>query len=130
MIKTLKNVFKRDKEKFAIPKSVQDTIPVQTVYSDGIFKVGYNKFSKTFKFADINYAVSSDEDKKSIFLAYEELLNSFDSAATTKITVNNRKLNKEEFEKEILLENQDDGLDYLRKEYNEMLKTKVTELMN
>lgn len=126
MIKTLKNVFKRDKEKFAIPKSVQDTIPVQTVYSDGIFKVGYNKFSKTFKFADINYAVSSDEDKKTIFLAYEELLNSFDSTATTKITVNNRKLNKEEFEKEILLENQDDGLDYLRKEYNEMLKTKVT----
>lgn len=68
MIKTLKNVFKRDKEKFAIPKSVQDTIPVQTVYSDGIFKVGYNKFSKTFKFADINYAVSSDEDKKTMLI--------------------------------------------------------------
>lgn len=126
MIKTLKTVFQRDKEKFVIPKSVQDTIPVQTVYADGIFKVGSNKYSKTFKFADINYSVSSDEDKKTIFLAYEELLNSFDSAATTKITVNNRKLNKEEFEKEILLENQDDGLDYLRKEYNEMLKTKVT----
>lgn len=27
---------------------------------------------------------------------------------------------------QILLENEDDGLDYLRKEYNEMLKTKVT----
>lgn len=126
MIKTLKTVFQRDKEKFIIPKAVQDTIPVQTVYADGIFKVGSNKYSKTFKFADINYSVSSDEDKKTIFLAYEELLNSFDSAATTKITVNNRKLNKEEFEKEILLENQDDGLDYLRKEYNEMLRTKVT----
>ena len=48
MIKTLKTVFQRDKEKFIIPKSVQDTIPVQTVYADGIFKVGSNKYSKTF----------------------------------------------------------------------------------
>lgn len=52
MIKTLKTVFQRDKEKFIIPKSVQDTIPVQTVYADGIFKVGSNKYSKTFKFAE------------------------------------------------------------------------------
>jgi len=127
LIKTLKNVFKRDKEKFVIPKSVQDTIPVQVIYEDGIFKVGSNKYSKTFKFADINYAVSSDDDKKTVFLAYEELLNSFDSAATTKITINNRKLNKEEFEKEILLEMQNDDLDYLRKEYNNMLRDKVTQ---
>lgn len=35
-----------------------------------IFKVGKDKFSKTFKFTDINYAVASREDKEAMFLEY------------------------------------------------------------
>lgn len=53
MIKTLHNVLKRDRERFTIPKTVQDSIPVKTIWSDGIFRVG-NLFSKTFQFSDIN----------------------------------------------------------------------------
>lgn len=52
MIKTLHNVLKRDRERFTIPKTVQDIIPVKTIWNDGIFKVG-NLFSKTFQFSDI-----------------------------------------------------------------------------
>jgi len=29
MIKTLRNLFKQDKEKFVVPKGVQDVIPVK-----------------------------------------------------------------------------------------------------
>ena len=47
MIKTLKNTFKQDKEKFAIPSSVQQAIPIQAIWQEGIFQVGRNKFSKT-----------------------------------------------------------------------------------
>ena len=57
MIKTLKNTFKQDKEKFAIPSSVQQAIPIQAIWQDGIFQVGRNKFSKTFKFTDINLVI-------------------------------------------------------------------------
>ena len=56
MIKTLTNLFKQDKEKFVVPKGVQDVLPVVAIFDDGIFKVGKDKYSKTFKFTDINLA--------------------------------------------------------------------------
>ena len=125
MIKTLKNLFKQDKEKFVVPKGAQDVIPVKTIYEDGIFMVG-GKFSKTYKFEDINYAVASREDKEAMFLEYSELLNSLDSGATTKITINNRRLNKTDFEQTILIPMAEDTLDEYRKEYNKMLLDKAT----
>lgn len=103
MLKTLKTLFKQDKEKFVIPKSVQAIIPIKTIWEDGIFLVGNNKYAKTFKFEDINYSVASREDKEAMFLEYSELLNALDSGATTKITVNNRRLNKTDFEQTILI---------------------------
>ena len=44
MIKTLKKIFKLDKEKFKVPKSVQDIIPAKAIWEDGIFLVGKNKY--------------------------------------------------------------------------------------
>ena len=40
MIKTLRNIGKQDKEKFVVPKGVQDVIPVTAIYDDGIFRIG------------------------------------------------------------------------------------------
>ncbi len=125
MIKTLQKIMKQDKEKFIVPKGVQQAIPIRTIWPDGIFRVG-NKFSKTFRFEDINYAVASKEDKESMFLCYSELLNSFDSGATTKITINNRRLNKADFESSILIPLKGDRLDEYRREYNQMLLDKAT----
>ncbi|MDD4493972.1 MAG: ATP-binding protein [Eubacteriales bacterium] len=125
MIKTLKTLFQQDKEKFVIPKSAQQAIPITAVYEDGIFLLG-KKYSKSFRFDDINYAVASREDKEAMFLEYSELLNSLDSGATTKITINNRRINKNDFEKTILIPMQDDGLDIYRKEYNQMLLDKIS----
>ena len=126
MVRTLKNIFWQDKEKFVVPKSVQQAVLVQAVWENGIFKVGKNKFARTYKFEDINYAVAGREDKEAMFLEYSELLNSFDSGATTKITINNRRLNRQDFEKAILLPMKEDGLDLYRKEYNGMLLEKAT----
>ena len=121
MLKTLKKIFKLDKEKFKVSRSVQDIIPIKTIWEDGIFLVGKNKYSKSFKFIDINYAVASKEDKEAMFLDYSALLNSLDTEATTKITINNRKINKLDFEKTILLKDANDELDKYRHEYNQML---------
>jgi hypothetical protein len=125
MIKTLKTLIKQDKEKYSVPKKVQDVIPISCIWNDGIFKVG-NKFSKSYKFTDINYLVASREDKESMFLTYSELLNSLDSGATTKITINNHRLNKADFEDSILMPLRGDELDKYRKEYNQMLLDKAT----
>ena len=120
-MKTLNRLFKRDKEKFVVPRSAQDIIPIKAIWEDGIFLVGTDKYSKSFKFLDINYAVASKEDKEAMFIDYSDLLNSLDTGATAKITINNRRINKIDFEKQILLKMQDDDLDKYRKEYNEML---------
>lgn len=125
-MRTLNKIFKQDREKFVIPRGVQDAIPVKTIWEDGIFLVGKNKYSKCYKFSDINYAVASRDDKESMFLEYSELLNSFDTGATTKITIANRRLNKVDFEKTIMLSMEDDNLDVYRKEYNKMLLNKVS----
>ena len=121
-----RTLFKKDKEKFKIPRSVQDAIPIDAMWEDGIFLVGKNKYSKCFKFTDINYSVASREDKEEMFLEYSELLNSFDTGATSKITIINRRLNKLDFQKTMFIKLEDDELDKYRKEYNKMLVDKAT----
>lgn len=124
-MKTLKTMIKREKEKFVIPKSVQDVIPIKAVYKDGIFLLSNNNYSKTFKFTDINYHIASDEEKKELMQGYWSVINSFGAGVTIKLTINNHKLDRAEFEKSILIPFRYDGLDNYRKEYNEMLLDKA-----
>jgi hypothetical protein len=125
MIKTIKSILQQDREHYHVPRRVQDVIPINSVWSDGIFRVG-SKFTKTFRFTDINYQVASREDKESMFLDYSELLNSLDSGATTKITIYNHRMDKARFEQSILMPMKGDSLDQYRKEYNQMLMDKAT----
>ena len=125
IIKTLLKAVKAEKEPFRVPHSVQDAILIRRVWPDGIFQVG-NRFSKTFSFTDINYAIAGKEDKTAMFLDYSELLNALDSGASAKITVRSRRVDRAEFEKSLLLPMREDGLDHFREEYNEMLLSKGT----
>ena len=129
MIKTLQNTLRQDKEQFTVPRSVQDTIPIRRIWPDGIFQFG-SKFSKCIRFSDINYAIASKEDKTAMFLNYSELLNALDTGSTTKITINNKRLNRQNFEETILLPPRGDFLDGYRAEYNTMLTDKVTDASN
>ena len=36
MLKTLKNLLKQDKERFKVPRKVQDVIPIKRIWNDGI----------------------------------------------------------------------------------------------
>ena len=131
MLRTLRRIFKQDKEPYRVHRRVQDIIPIRRIWDDGIFLVGSRfakekKFAKTFRFTDINYLVASRKDKESMFLSYSELLNSLDAGATTKITINNHQINKRDFEEAILMPLREDGLDEYRVEYNDMLTDKAT----
>ena len=129
LIKTLTKAQKLEREKFRIPRSVQDAIPIRRIFADGIFQVG-NQYSKTWSFTDINYAIVGKEDKTAMFLDYSELLNALDSGASAKITIYNRRINKAEFEKSVLLPDKADGLDEYRHEFNKMLTAQVTGTSN
>ena len=125
MLKTLNNQRKLEKERYAVPRRVQDVIPIRRIWKDGVFLCG-NFYTKTFRFTDINYRVASREDKESMFLSYSELLNSLDSGASAKLSINNRRLNKSHFEDSILMPLRGDFRDEYRREYNQMLLDKAT----
>lgn len=125
-MKTLRTLFRQDKERFVAPKSVQDVIPIKSIWEDGIFLVGNMKYSKTFRFDDINYHVASKDDKESYFLQYSELLNSYDSGATYKLSIIVKQLDKEGFKKEILIPLKGDDLDIYRKDINQTLLDEAT----
>ncbi len=125
MLKTYKTIQAQDREKIGIPKTAQDAIPVRRIWDDGIFLVGKNKYSKMFCFQDVNYSSASDAEKMEMTKQYCHILNSFDVGATTKITINNRRMNMDSFKRNILMRYADDGLDSYRREYNRMLLDKA-----
>ena len=129
MSKTLQTVLKRDRERYKVPRSVQDAIPIRRIWPDGIFCFG-STYSKTIRFSDINYAIASKEDKTAMFLGWSELLNALDAGSVTKITINNKRVDRQDFERTILIPPQGDGLDGYRREYNDMLTGKVTDASN
>lgn len=124
MMRSIKALFRKNKERYRVPHRVQDVIPINRIWNDGIFLVG-GQYAKTWAFTDINYQFASRENKEHMILAYSDLLNSLDSGATTKITTNNRTMQRSDFENSILMPLQHDGRDEYRQEYNEMLLDKA-----
>ena len=119
--KNKRSVYESDK----IPTTVEQSIPIYDIAEDGICLVGRNLYSKAFRFSDINYATASKTDKEEMFLAYSEILNSFDSGATTKISIFNRRMSQTQFERNSLIPLCGDHLDRYRAEYNQILERKA-----
>lgn len=124
MMKSISNTLKTDRERYTVPRKVQDIIPIKRIWTDGIFLVG-NKFAKSWKFTDINYLVASRSDKESMFLTYSEVLNGLDSGACTKITINNHHMKQSDFEDSVLMAPKSDGLNMYRDEYNRVILDKA-----
>lgn len=120
MIKTLIAANRSEREKFNVPRSVQQSIPIRRIYKDGIWQVG-EKYSRTWRFTDINYAVAGEDDQRIMFQSYSGVLNSLPTEATSKITICNRRHNQKEFERMMLMTEQGDGLDRYRKESNQIV---------
>jgi hypothetical protein len=129
MIKTLTAANRNEKERFSIHRSVQQSIPIKKLYPDGIWQVS-GKFSRTWRFADINYAVAGHDDQTELFLAYCGVLNALPTDATTKITISNRRLNADDFRRTVLMQEQGDSMDKYRREYNGILTGKAAESNN
>ena len=129
MIKSLLAANKSEKDRFVIPRSVQQSIPIRCVYSDGIWHTG-RKHSRTWRFADINYAAASEEERRSIFLSYCAVLNSLPTDTAAKITIINRRINPVDFQRQILMKERGDELDRYRRESNQILTRRAAESNN
>ena len=129
MIKTLAAANRSERERFHIPRTVQQSIPVQRIFRDGVWQSN-GKFTQTWRFSDINYSLASREDQEDMFRAYCAVLNGLPSDAATKITINNRRLNGADFQRSVLMAQKGDGLDVYRREYNAVLTEKTAASSN
>lgn len=128
-MKLLQSKRSAERDPFAIPRSVQQSIPIKRIYKDGIFEVS-GKFSKTWRFFDVNYKVASLEKQMALFMAYCAFLNSLPVSAAAKITLFNRRLNQKAFGKALMMEYQGDGKDAYRTECNDLLTDKAADSNN
>lgn len=125
MSKTLRAANRSERVPFKIPRSVQQSIPIQCIYRDGIWQVN-GKYSQTWRFADINYSLASYEDQRDMFTSYCGVLNSLPTDAVTKITIYNRRLNSSDFQRSVLMQERGDTMDKYRREYNQVLIEKAS----
>ena len=59
------DVYKRQKKAseplYKTPKSIQETLEIMAVAENGIFEVSKNKYSKCYRFQDINYTTATED---------------------------------------------------------------------
>ncbi|MCX4257818.1 MAG: ATP-binding protein [Oscillospiraceae bacterium] len=118
------------KKKRVVPKTMQKTLPYKRVCDNYIYKVEENRYSKTYRFEDINYAIAKQEEQEGIFLGYCSVLNSFDTSADIQVTVHNNRVNKEKFNEMVLLKHKGDNFDKYVDSYNDMLVEKMEQGQN
>ena len=110
---------------YKTPKSIQQTIEIMKVAENGIFEVAKNRFSKCYRFQDINYTTTNETEQIDIFERYCKFLNSLD--VSFKITINNKNKDMEQVRDYVFLQRQDDGYDGFRRIYNDIMEQKIHE---
>lgn len=102
------------------------------MFEDGICEVETGLYSKSIKFADINYQIARREEQEEIFSRYCEFLNYFDPSINLQITINNKHINQEDFRAKMLIPTGRgvDNLDEYRKPFNLMLSEKAAQGQN
>lgn len=128
--KVKKTKKKAVKKKRTVPRTTQKTLPYKRVCDDYLIKVEDNKYSKTYLFDDVNYTIAKQEEQEAIFLGYCSVLNSFDTSADIQLTIHNNHVNKDEFNKMVLLKHKGDEFDHYIDVYNDMLKDKMEKGQN
>lgn len=118
-----------EKKKFSLfsskkkrKKTVQDSLPYLRMLRDGICQIDVNKFNKTIRFYDINYQLSTEEDKEAIFNQFSDFLNYFDPNVDIQFSYINHIGKNEEVEKNIFIPQRKDAFNEIRQEYTQMLR--------
>ena len=58
---------RRQNAKPAMPRTAQQSIPMQRMFEDGTCRVKPNYYTRTIQYQDINYQLAQQEDKTAIF---------------------------------------------------------------
>ena len=99
--KTGKNSAKPSRQKSAVPRTAQQSIPMQRMFEDGTCRVKNGYYTRTVEFQDINYQLALPEDRTAIYEEWCSFLNFFDSSIHFELSFVNTATDSTEFEKSI-----------------------------
>ena len=114
---------KADKPLYTAPQSVQQQIEILRIAKDGIFENTKNRYSRVYRFADINYVTVSEGDQYELLKQYCKLVNAIDVAF--KITIYNKNKDMSQFRRNVLIPDKNDGFDHLRDVYNDIVEERI-----
>lgn len=123
--KIFMNLKQPDKVSIANPVCTQDMIEIHKIAPNGIFQVGKEKWSKSYRLVDVNYTTKTYEEQLAFFYEWCKTLNSFD--VSLKITIFNENRNMKEIQEKILYQYKEDEYDWLRQAYNDIIANKIVE---
>ena len=106
--------------------SAQESIPFQRMFKDGICKVTDTLYTKTVRFNDINYQISSNEDKNAIFDSWCDFLNYFDSSVRFQFSFVNMTGQSDNVSESINIPIRDDGFADIAAEYQTFLNNQLS----
>ena len=121
---------KRTTQKHAVWKkrdTVQDSIPYEHMYEDGIACLGDHRYSLTYNFDDINYTNTDETTRVGIFEAYCYFINAYDDTVQIQIHIVNRQLARTTTK--LYLPVQEEANEKLKScigEYNDMIHKRIT----
>ena len=131
--KTIEKVNKT--RKAHVSKTVQQSIPYIRVYDDanmtgGVIEVEENRFTKMYAIPDTNFSDAGDEKQEEILTQFEKILTSFNPNYSYEISVFNRTIDQNVFNKKVLMAYKEDGHDDIRTCHNEIVLDKMQEGKN
>ncbi len=112
-----------------VPRSVQQSIPIDTIYSDGVWRSG-DVYSRMWSVSDVNYAMLSDAAKKEIQTLYGTVYAGIPADCWTQFCVTSQRMDEAAFRRDILMPMRGDSGDEYRTEYNALLESRVRDLGN
>lgn len=107
-----------------VPRSVQQSIPIDTIYSDGVWRSG-DVYSRMWSVSDVNYAMLSDAAKKEIQTLYGTVYAGIPADCWTQFCVTSQRMDEAAFRRDILLPMKEERTDAYRSVYNALLESRV-----
>lgn len=99
----------------------QDAIYYTSQMADGLMHVVEDTYSTMYELGNLDYEVSSEEERLDVVMGYAEALNSLDKNSSYQLLVINKKT-KSDLVDDILLDYQGDTEDEFREEINQLVE--------
>ncbi|MGO2520388.1 MAG: VirB4-like conjugal transfer ATPase, CD1110 family [Microbacterium sp.] len=99
----------------------------KTMLPSGTAWLGADEWSITCRLSDINYVASAQTHQQAVLDRWASVINSFGAGTRLQLNVINRVLDDADASARVSKQLADDGLDYLREDFNRIVREKLVE---